>query len=112
MFGMTLVALMTTALLNGATAPADQLGFYSMNTVVVDFDEQTDTVICVDFNGNEWSFEGIEDWAIGDYASLTMCDNSTEVVYDDIICDTTYCGWLEGDFGYYLGEKVLTIDYD
>lgn len=99
MFKMTLVALMTTALLNGATAPVEELGFYPMTTVVIELDEKTDSVVCVDFNGNEWAFEGIEDWCIGDYATLTMCDNGTAEIYDDIICDARYDGWLDGNFG-------------
>ena len=99
MLGMNLMALAIAATLNGATAPVDQMGFYPMTTVVVELDARTDTVVCVDFNGNEWGFEGVEDWCIGDYATLTMCDNGTEIIYDDIICDAVYDGWLEGDFG-------------
>ena len=100
MLAMTLVTLMTTALLNGATAPAEQLGFYAQTTVVCELDTSKDTVTCIDFNGNKWSFEGVEDWELGDYASLTMCDNGTAIIYDDIICDARYSGWLEGTFGY------------
>lgn len=104
MFKMTLMALVAAAIMGGATASTTEMGFYSMTTVVVDFDERTDSVICVDFNGNEWAFEGIEDWCIGDYASLMMCDNGTDLIYDDIVCDAHYDGWLDGNFGYVLTD--------
>lgn len=96
---MNLFALMVAAFLGGATAPIEELNFYSMTTVVVELDGRTDSVVCVDFNGNEWSFGGIEDWCVDDYATMTMCDNGTPEIYDDIICDVRYSGWLDGKFG-------------
>ena len=66
MLGLTLTALATAAMLNGATCAPTDMGFYTLNTVAVDVDEETDTVVCVDFNGNEWGFEGIEDYNNGD----------------------------------------------
>jgi hypothetical protein len=96
---MNLFALMVAAFLGGATAPIEELNFYPMTTVVVELDGRTDSVVCVDFNGNEWSFEGIEDWCVGDYATMMMCDNGTSEIHDDIICDVQYDGWLDGNFG-------------
>lgn len=98
MFSMTLISLIIAALLSGATAPAEELGFYPMATIVIGFEEETDTVICSDFNGMEWRFEGIEDWCIGDCASMIMCDNGTTEISDDIICNVRYCGWINGNF--------------
>lgn len=97
---VTLFALMATAFLNGSTAPLEELNYYPMTTIVVELDENTDSVICADFNGNRWSFEGIEDWCVNDFATMMMCDNGTLEIYDDIICDVYYDGWLEGKFGY------------
>ncbi len=96
---MNLFALMVAAFLGGATAPIEELNFYSMTTVVVELDGRTASVVCVDFNGNEWSFEGIADWCVDDYATMIMCDNGTPEIYDDIICDVRYSGWLDGNFG-------------
>ena len=100
MFNITITALLTAAILGGATAPIETLGFYPKTTVVVELDGRTDTVTCVDFSGNEWSFVGVEDWCIGDYASFIICDNGTPEIYDDIICDMRYNGWVDGNFGY------------
>ena len=63
--------------------------------VVSELNEANDLVIFTDFNGNEWSFKGIEDWAEGDIVSAIMSDNCTpESIYDDIIVQTRYCGWV------------------
>ena len=44
---------------------------------------------------NEASFKGIEDWAEGDIVSAIMSDNCTpESIYDDIVVQTRYCGWV------------------
>lgn len=95
MFMMTIVSLILAALVGGATAPVEELKFYPMTTVVVELEEENDTVVCADFNGNEWGFEGIEDWLVGDIASLIMCDNGTPEIEDDIICSVRYDGYLK-----------------
>lgn len=89
------VAATLTGGVTGATAPA----LYPMTTVVIETDDKNDVVTCVDFNGNEWAFDGVEDWAVGDIASMIMCDNGTDEIYDDIICDVRYSGWICGSFG-------------
>ena len=53
-----------------------------------------DYVVCLDFNGNEWIFEGAEDWCIHDFASLLMWDNETENIEDDIIINAFYSGYV------------------
>lgn len=70
--------------------------YYVLTTVVVELDTENDVVICEDFNGNLWEFEGCEDWVIGDIASLLMNDKGTEKIYDDTIIDTRYSGCSEG----------------
>lgn len=99
MFTTTLIALILAALVGGATAPVEELGFYPMTTIVIELEEENDTVVCIDFDGNEWRFVGIEDWSVGDYASFIMCDNGTIEISDDIICDMRYDGWVGGNFG-------------
>ena len=39
MFITTLITLILTAFVNGATAPAEELNFYPMTSIVVDFEE-------------------------------------------------------------------------
>ena len=40
-------------------------------------------------------FYGVEDWELNDICSLTMFNNNTPEIYDDIIIGTTYGGNLE-----------------
>ena len=67
---------------------------YPLSTVVTDVNYKKDTVTCVDFNGNEWSFKGCEDWQEGDRASLLMFNNDTVYIYDDVIIKAEYNGWV------------------
>lgn len=69
---------------------------YAMMTVVVEVNRQDDEVVCVDFNGNEWAFEGCEDWLVGDVCVMTMDDMDTDSIYDDEITDIRYDGWMQG----------------
>lgn len=63
--------------------------------VVVEVAHDSDEVSVQDFNSNVWVFEGAEDWMVGDIASMLMDDNGTENIYDDIIMDVHYEGWVE-----------------
>lgn len=72
---------------------------YAITTVVSDVSESTITT--VDFNGNVFMFaDDNEDWVVGDYCSMIMDNNGTEVIYDDIIISARYSGFLDGHFGY------------
>ena len=53
---------------------------------------ENDTVIVMDGAGNEWSFNGAEDWEIGDIAAILMKDMNTQEIYDDQIVSVRYCG--------------------
>lgn len=67
---------------------------YSISTVVDEVDYSNDVVIVVDVNGKTWKFSGCEDWLVGDVCVLTMFDNKTDLVYDDVILKTTYNGYV------------------
>lgn len=68
---------------------------YARTTIVIDFDEVNDLVIVADAVGHEWHFVGIEDWQIGDIASLLMSDCGTAENMDDEIIKVRYGGRLE-----------------
>ena len=69
---------------------------YSLSTVVTDLDRERDIVTVEELDGsNVWTFYGVEDWEINDICSLTMFNNNTPKIYDDIIIGTTYGGNLE-----------------
>lgn len=72
---------------------------YSMSTVVTDIDIERDIVTVEELNGsNIWTFYGVEDWEINDICSLTMFNNNTPKINDDIIIGTTYGGNFEAIF--------------
>lgn len=75
--------------------PAGNL--YPKTAVIVDLHEEEDLVIAEDANGQNWCFSGIEDWCIGDLASMLMDDMGTEIIYDDEIVDTRYSGYVAAD---------------
>ena len=68
---------------------------YPTTMIVNELDYDENMVICIDFNGNEWAFEEIEDWCIGDIASMIMDDMGTESIYDDTIIMVRYSGYVE-----------------
>lgn len=75
--------------------PAGAEGLYPLTTVVCACDRIEDIVTCADFNGNLWMFYGVEDWQIGDIASLIMDPNNSETIHDDRIVSIKYDGYLE-----------------
>lgn len=61
---------------------------YPITTTVTEIKNNTVTV--EDSNGNLWSFNGAEDWQVGDGCALIMHDNSTSEIIDDTIISTRY----------------------
>lgn len=68
----------------------NQNHLYAQITKVVETDTRHDEVICVDEQGNEWIFTGIEEWQVDDIAIMVMDDHKTEKVEDDTIITVTY----------------------
>ena len=73
---------------------ADYDGMYAKTTIVIDVNYASDLVFVKDFNNNVWAFFGCEDWEVGDFCSLLMDNNDTEITTDDIILDARYSGWI------------------
>lgn len=61
---------------------------YPLTTTVTQINN--DTVTVEDSNGNLWSFDGAEDWEVGDGCALIMDDNSTSEIVDDVIISAKY----------------------
>ena len=68
----------------------NQNHIYAQITKVVETDTRHDEVICVDEQGNEWIFTGIEEWQVDDIAIMVMDDHKTEKVEDDTIITVTH----------------------
>lgn len=67
--------------------------YYALTTQVVEIDTENDVVTVEDSNGNLWDFYGVEDWEIGDCASLLMNSRGTEKVTDDRVEGAQYSAW-------------------
>lgn len=87
---LTAIALILILITIALTACAD---VYPMTAKVVEVNYDEDVVTVETFTGFLFSFEGCEDWAEGDCASLIMDDNGTEKILDDVIVMAQYSGW-------------------
>lgn len=67
--------------------------YYALTTKVVAIDQEADIVTCEDCNGNLWEFYGVEDWEVGDCASLLMESHGTAKIEDDTIRDARFSAW-------------------
>lgn len=83
----------------GTTSHAASLTLYPEMGMVVEIEETDDTenLITVEVgNGNLFSFyDAEEDWLLGDFCAMIMDSKGTEIVYDDEIVSTKYCGFVE-----------------
>lgn len=68
--------------------------YYPTVGIVCEVDKAANVVAVKDNNGNVWEFSGTEDWIRGDICAMLMYDNGTEIIYDDIIIDVRYCGYI------------------
>lgn len=85
---MALVMVMFFAIFAGGVIHTQTTMEYSQVLEVVEI--ENDLIYLVDWDGNEWIWEGAEDWEIGDFAAATMNTNGTEIIYDDIIVSLRY----------------------
>ena len=67
--------------------------YYGLTTIVEETDDIMDTVYVRDCNGHLWSFQGVEDWQVGDCATLIMDNNRTLDIADDIVTSAHYGSW-------------------
>ena len=87
---MNLLAIIATVLSIATTTNGD---IYSDCGIVTEIEEEVVTIeMC---NGNQFQFEGAEDYEPGDLIAVTFYDNGTKIVFDDIILDTKYVGYTE-----------------
>lgn len=70
---------------------------YSATMVVTDTDFFSDTVTLEDSTGNLWVFHGVEDWQVGDVASVLMGTNNTAEIRDDRILNVQHSTWTKGE---------------
>lgn len=73
--------------------PIASSNVYPMTCKVVEVNTTDDVVIAIDATGNEWEWNGVDDWQFGDCVSMIMNDNGTNEIYDDIIISIRYSAW-------------------
>ena len=88
------ILMMIRGLTVEAKTPTYNLdNLYGKTAMVYELDRTMDIVYVVDCNGEAWTFEGCEDYELGDYVSMIMYDNGTQSIYDDIIMKVQYSGY-------------------
>lgn len=90
-----IIILTVVFILLTSTAIAENL--YPLVTAVIEINKEDNTVISIDFNGNEWQFEGVQDWILGDIANFLMFDNYTDEIEDDKILCVYYDGYFSAE---------------
>ena len=78
------------------TQLVDTTHYYPATMYVADIVEEEDLVVLQDSEGFQWEFYGVEDWFVGDLASVLMYDNGTTEIYDDQIMKVRYAGIFDG----------------
>lgn len=68
---------------------------YPTTFIVTNINVDNNLLTLTDFTGNEWLYESIEDWFIGDITSAIMDNNNSEHIEDDIIIQLKYEGYIE-----------------
>lgn len=67
---------------------------YATCGVVTSVDYENNIIEITDFNGEIWLYEETNDYFVGDVVSMLMNTNGTENIYDDIIVNIKYCGYI------------------
>lgn len=84
--GVTLVAAIVTTIVVSHE-------YYPMCGTITDINTNEDYFIITDFNGENWIYEGIEDWQIDDIVACIMDNKGTLSIKDDSIVKIKYCGY-------------------
>ena len=92
---LLIAALFFTMCLIVSAQAEGQHELYPTAGIVRNVDHFADMIYIVTFDGQEWAYEGAEDWAIGDIIAMLMDDMGTELIYDDEIVTVNYLGWVE-----------------
>ena len=86
-----MIVMLLVALLVCGVASAE---IYPMAFSVVEVDHEKDVEVLLDGSGNEWIWEGAQDWKVADVAAAIVEDNNTGCVCDDELIALRYCGHI------------------
>lgn len=68
---------------------------YAQTGIITEINRYSDFVTVTVANGNQFGFYGSIDYEEGDFCSMVMDTCGTEIVFDDVVVDTKYDGYLE-----------------
>jgi hypothetical protein len=94
-FAIVWSVVVALAILLGVAACANA-ETYPQTFVVDSVNHEQNYMVLVDFNGNEWIWEGVEDFDRGDIVAAIMEERGTPTIYDDEIVKIRYTGYMEG----------------
>lgn len=94
-FAIVWSVIVALAILMGIVACASAETY--PQTFVVDLvNHKQNYMVLVDYNGNEWIYEGVEDFDCGDIVAAIMEERGTLTIYDDETVKIRYAGYMEG----------------
>ncbi len=94
-FAIVWSVVIAIAILMGVVACASA-EIYPQTFVVDLVNHEQNYMVLVDYNGNEWIWEGVEDFDCGDIVAAIMEERGTPTIYDDEIVIIRYTGYMEG----------------
>ena len=68
---------------------------YSETFIVTNVDNTNDIVTITNANGFDFQFSGVNDYCENDLVSCIMFSNYTDTIFDDIIINVKYTGYIE-----------------
>lgn len=108
---ISIITLITTIILALGGENVDSVKIYPQTFAVVEVDADKDIVTVVDTTGNEWAFDGAEDWRRGDLVSAIMSDMGTTSIYDDEFISVKYAGFAHDTFGWDSSVDMPIVDF-
>ena len=66
--------------------------WYPQCGTITEIYRKADMMVITDSTGNEWLWEGVEDFQTRDHVSMVIDDNGTDFVSDDKILKIQYMG--------------------
>lgn len=91
-FAIVWCVIVAFAIFMGVVACAE---IYPQTFVVDLVNHEQDFMVLVDFNGNEWIYDGVEDFNCGDIVATIMEERGTPTIYDDAIVIIQYAGYIK-----------------
>ena len=93
-FAIVWSVVVALAILMGIAACASA-ETYPQTFVVDSVNHEQNYMVLIDFNGNEWIWEDVEDFDRGDIVAAIMEERGTSTIYDDEIVMIRYAGYME-----------------